>query len=134
MNPMNLNPWAILVAALSTFVLGGVWYSPILFSKAWMEGAGLTEAQVKAGSPARIFGGAFLLALVMSANLAAFLAGPPNLGWGVAAGGLAGVGWVVASLGILYLFERRPLKLFLVNGGYLTLAFVLMGGILGAWK
>jgi hypothetical protein len=40
----------------------------------------------------------------------------------------------VGFLGILYLFEHRPLKLFLVNGGYCMLALVIMGGILGAWK
>jgi hypothetical protein len=33
------------------------------------------------------------------------------------AGGLAGIGWVAASPGILYLFEGRSFKLFLINAG-----------------
>jgi hypothetical protein len=133
MENLTLNPWAILVAGVSAFVLGGAWYSPILFVKPWLAGAGLTEEEVRRGNPAKIFGLSFVLTLVMSANLAAFLSGPPNLAWGLAAGALAGV-WVVGFLGILYLFEHRPLKLFLVNGGYCMLALVIMGGILGAWK
>ena len=56
MSEMHLNPWAILAAAGSTFVLGGVWYSPILFARAWMDGAGLSEEQVKGGNLARILG------------------------------------------------------------------------------
>ena len=32
------------------------------------------------------------------------------------------------------LFERRPLSYHLINGGYLTIAFVVMGLILGLWR
>ena len=39
--------------------------------------------------------------------------------------------WVAASLGISYLFEQRPLKLWLINGGYHTLQFTLYGAIIG---
>jgi hypothetical protein len=134
MSDVVLNPWAILAAALSTFILGGVWYSPILFARPWMEGAGLSEEDVKNGNMSRILGGAFVLSLVMAANLAAFLSGPPNLVWGMTAGALAGFGWVAMALGVIYLFERRPLKLFLVNAGYQVVAFVVMGAILGVWK
>jgi len=38
------------------------------------------------------------------------------------------------GLGIVALFERRPLSYSLINGGYLTLALTLMGAILGAWR
>ncbi len=134
MNEIQLNPWAILVATVSAFLIGGIWYSPILFSRAWMKAAGLSEEEVQQGNMAKIFGLSFLLILVMAVNLAAFLSGPPDLVWGMTAGALAGIGWVAASLGVLYLFEHRPLKLFLVNAGYLVLAFIVMGGILGAWK
>lgn len=134
MSAIQLNPWAILVAAISAFVIGGTWYSPILFSKAWLKAAGLSEDELQRGNMAKIFGLSFLLTLVMATNLAAFLSGPPNLVWGMTAGALAGIGWVAASLGVLYLFEHRPLKLFLVNAGYLAVAFIVMGAILGAWK
>ena len=42
-----------------------------------------------------------------------------------------GLCWVAASFGINYLFERRPLNLWLINGGYHTLQFTLFGLILG---
>jgi hypothetical protein len=124
-----------LVAALSTFLVGGLWYSPLLFARPWMAANGLTDADLKKGGLGRIFGGSFALALVSALNLAFFLAdGKPDLGWGLAAGALAGVGWVATSLGATYLFERKPLRLYLINAGYHAVTFTLMGGILGVWK
>lgn len=134
MDQLHFNPWAILTATVSAFVLGGVWYSPILFAKAWMEGAGLDEQQLKQGNAGRIFGGAFVLTLVMAVNLAAFLGPKADLAFGVFAGFATGLGWVATALGVTYLFEHRPLKLWLVNSGYQIVAFTLMGAILGAWK
>lgn len=131
----EINVWAILAAAVACFLVGGVWYSPILFLKPWMEGCKLTEAELNAGNMGKIFGGAFVLSLLMAANLAAFLADPKtDMAWGATAGFLAGFGWASLGLGVLYLFERRPLRLWLVNAGYLTVSFVLMGAILGAWR
>ncbi|MEO0341740.1 MAG: DUF1761 domain-containing protein, partial [Bacteroidota bacterium] len=54
--------------------------------------------------------------------------------WGLIGGVLAGFGWVALSLGMIYLFERRSFKLFLINAGYLVVSFTLMGIILGLWK
>lgn len=129
------NFLAALVAALSTFLVGGLWYSPLLFARPWMELNGLTDADLKRGGMAKIFGGSFMLALVASLNLAFFLAdGKRDLAWGATAGALAGVGWVATAFGSTYLFERKPFKLFLINAGYHAVTFVLMGAILGAWK
>lgn len=134
MDQLHFNPWAILLATVSAFVLGGVWYSPILFAKAWMDGAGLNEEQLKQGSPGKIFGGALVLTLVMAVNLAAFLGPKADLAFGVFAGFATGLGWVAMAFGVTYLFEHRPLKLWLVNAGYQVVAFTVMGAILGAWR
>ena len=40
---------------------------------------------------------------------------------------------MAASFGINYLFERKSLKLFLINAGYHTLQFTLIGLILALW-
>lgn len=133
MDPSSINVWAILVAALSSFLLGGLWYSPILFARPWMAANGLTEDELKKANPVKIFGPSLLLALVMATNLAFFLGPEATLGWGLGAGALAGFGWVAASTAITYLFERKPMKLFLINGGYQAIALTMMGGILGVW-
>ena len=130
----TLNIWAILVAAISAFVLGGIWYSPLLFAGAWKRANGFGSENTPTATP-KVFILSFVLSLVMSANLAMFLNDPKTtLAWGATAGFLAGFGWVAMGMGIVALFERRPLSYVLINGGYLTLALVLMGVILGAWR
>ncbi len=131
----TLNWFAVTTAALSTFVLGGLWYSPLLFAKAWMKAGGLTEEDVKKGNPIAIFGLSLVAAFVMSLNLALFLNGPGTTPvWGLTAGLLAGAGWVAMALVVIGLFERRRTAWILINGGYMILAFGVMGLIIGAWR
>src|SRR5262245_14787014 len=90
----SVNYLAVLTAALSTFLIGGLWYSPLLFQRAWMKANNLTEADLNTGGQARIFGLAFVLAVVMAMNLAMFLNAPDTTtAWGATAGGLSAI-WV----------------------------------------
>jgi hypothetical protein len=130
----DINWLAVLAAAISTFALGGLWYSPAMFMKAWQRGAGLTDDQLqKGGHPGKIYGGAFVLSLIAAAVFALFLGPKPDVGFAIAAGFAAGLCWVATSFGINYLFEHKGLCLFLVNGGYHTVQFTLFGLILGLW-
>lgn len=129
-----LNIWAVLVSALSTFLIGGLWYSPALFGKAWMKENNLTEEDLKKGNMAKIFGLAFVLGLVSAVNLAMFLGEEADMSSGAFYGFLAGFGWVATFVGTHYLFERKSFKLFLINAGYSVVALTIMGLIIGAWR
>lgn len=128
MNTINL--WAVLVAAVSSFLLGGLWYGP-LFGKAWNAAAGMDPQ--KQGHPAKIFGGAFVFSLLAAAVFAWFLGPQPPLSFAVCRGVLVGFGLVAASFGINYLFAQRGLRLWLIDGGYHTVQFALFGLVLGLW-
>lgn len=126
----DVNYLAVLLAALSAFVLGGLWYSA-LFAKQWAALCGQSEETLKSGSMPLTFGGAFLLNLLAAYVLAMFVAGMA-LEAAALAGLSVGLCWVATSFGVSYLFERRPLGLWLINAGYFTLHFTAMGAILGA--
>lgn len=136
MDLSTINWLAVIVAAISMFLLGGLWWSPALFYRQWLEANGFTEEQIEAGAnPPKTFGFSFLFALIMSANLAMFLNDPSTTtAFGAMAGFLAGFGWVTMGIGIVALFEQRPWKYMLINGGYMTVAMTLMGTILGWWR
>jgi hypothetical protein len=68
----TLNWLAVLTAAFSTFMLGGLWYGP-LFGRVWMRASGMTEEKAKLGSPVKIFGISFALQLVAAALGVIFL-------------------------------------------------------------
>ena len=133
MNFHTLNIWAIVAASISAFMLGGLWYSPVLMGTAWKRANGFTADPPPAG--ARGFLIAFVLSLVMAINLAMFLNAPTTtLAFGAMAGFLAGAGWVLVGIGIVAVFEHKSWKYVVINGGYLTVALTVMGAILGGWR
>jgi membrane-associated HD superfamily phosphohydrolase len=135
MEDMYINHLAVAVSAASSLALGGLWYSPLLFSKAWQKEAGLTEEQLKKSNPVKTMGITLVLAFVMSYNLAFFLGdAKTDWQWGLTAGFLAGFGWAALSIAVMALFEMRSFRYILINGGYISLWFSLIGFILGVWR
>jgi hypothetical protein len=124
---------AVIVATIIAFVIGGLWYSPLLFAKPWMAANRLTDGDLRGRNMGLVFGTAFVLLLLAAIVLAMFLGDKATAGSGVLAGLLVAAGWVVTSLGVLYLFEARPMRLWLINSGYLAVTFLVMGALLGAW-
>jgi hypothetical protein len=125
---------AVLAAAVLSFLIGGAWYSPILFGKVWLREAGLSEERARQAKMGQVFGFAALASLVMAFNLAAFIGPKASLAFGLFAGFATGFGWVAMALGVIYLFEQRSLKLWIINSGYQVLTLTLMGGLIGAWR
>jgi hypothetical protein len=126
----EVNYLAIAIAAVATFALGGLWYSPALFGKAWQREVGLSDEQLARGNMLRIFGSALVLSVIASFVFALFLGPRPSMPLGLGAGFSAGLCWVASSFGMNYLFARRSLKLFFIDGGYHTLQFTLIGVVL----
>ncbi len=125
-----MNNWAIFFAALSSFLLGGLWYSPMLFGKAWnRENGGVPHT----GHPAKVFGVSFAFAFIAAHAFAYWIGPAPALEAALKAGALAGLGLVAASFGINYQFAQRSYKLWLIDGGYHAIQFLLFGLILGLW-
>ena len=119
----------ILASALSSFLLGGLWYGP-LFGAAWRRSLGRSADELDTRAMRRVFLFSFLLAVVAATTMAVFLGPQPELINGLVTGLGAGIGWLFPLLGILYLFEARPFAALLINGTYCTLALMLMGAIL----
>jgi hypothetical protein len=120
----------VVLAAASSFLLGGLWYSPGMFGRVWQRESGAPQ---QPGHPAKVFGISFVLSLISAYVFAMFIGPRPGLGFAAGAGFGAGLCWVAASFGINYLFASRSFKLWLVDGGYHTAQFTLYGVVLGLW-
>ncbi len=122
---------AVLLCGVASMLLGALWYSPLLFARRWQAGAGLSDEALASGNMALIYGLAFLLSLIAAYVFGMFLGPDMPLAACVGAGAAAGICWVAASFGISYLFERRSVAHWLINGGYHAIQFTLFGLILG---
>ena len=136
METMYINHWAVIVCAALNLVVGAIWYSPALFYKAWKNENNLSDEEIKRkAKPALTYTLAFIFALIISYNLAFFLGDDKtDWVWGMSAGFLAGFGWSTLIFTIVALFEFRSWRYILINGGYITVYFTLIGLILGAWR
>lgn len=123
---------AVLLCGVATLVIGGLWYSPLLFAKAWVRESGQPEEILRSGNPAVRFGLTFVLGLIGGAVFAMFIGNTMTTAQAAAAGAACGIAWVAGSYGINYLFEHRSLKLWLINGGYHAVQYTVFGAIIGA--
>ena len=122
---------ASIIAAVGSFVLGGLWYSPMLFAKAWQHDTGLSDEQLIRSNKAKIFGLSFICCLFAAVTFSMVLGPDPALGFAVGAGACAGIFWVFGSFVVNYQFELKPARLLFINGGYHAVQFTLYGLILG---
>lgn len=124
----------IVLAAVAGFILGGAWYSPPLFGHAWARESGTPEAHNPDPKAQIQFFVILLVLLALAASVLSYA-----LRWHGDAGAVAGletgaVGSLlaVAVVGMDTLFERKSLRLFLINAGYYVVSFCVMGAIVGA--
>lgn len=136
MGGIHINHWAVLICAVANLAVGALWYSPMLFYRTWMKENNFTEETVKHKfNPLKIYGLSFVLSLIISYNLAFFLGDDKtNASWGATAGFLSGFGFSALIFSVIALFEQRSWKYILVNGGFITVYFTLIGFIIGAWR
>jgi Protein of unknown function (DUF1761) len=128
---LDINWLAVLVAALATFLLGGLWYGP-MFGRIWRVAEGQIAPPNKGEKhPAFVYGLSFVLMLIAAATLAVALEPDPNVPRSVTVGLAVGIGWVATAFGVNYLFAGRRFALFAVDAGYNVVLFALMGLIIG---
>ena len=132
---MHINHLAVFVCAIANLAVGALWYSPALFYRTWQKENKLSDEDIKKSNPAKTYGLGFVLALVISYNLAFFLGDDKtDWVWGTTAGFLAGFGWAAMVFTIIALFEQRSWRYIFINGGYIVVYFTLIGFILGIWR
>ena len=133
----GINYLAIVIAILINMGLGALWYSPVLFAKPWMAANGFTEESIKeAGGATKGYVVSIIVSVVVALAIASFAkaADSDTAIEGLMLGLAAGLGFVATTAGVSYLFESRPLKLYLINAGYPVVSFALMGLLIGAWQ
>lgn len=129
---MEVNFLAVVLAAVATFFMGFLWYT-VFFGKIWQKEIGMKDGG-KADPPnmGKLLVGSFIIELVMAYLLAMFIGPDADMFFGLFAGLATGLGFVSLAFAISYMYEGKSMKLWLINAGYNTVIFSLMGAIIGA--
>ncbi len=129
----HINWLGALVSAVVAFVLGAIWYSPLMFARPWQRALGLTDEEIRSGHVGRTFAAAFVAMVVAAAGFSLVLGQGAGIATGLHWGLGIGLLFVATSLAIHNAFERRPLYYWAINSGFNLVQFLVYGLILGAW-
>lgn len=129
MNLFDVNWIAVFGAAACGFVVGGIWYGPVM-GKRWMGAVGLTEEDIQGSNMGLIYGCTFALSLLASWTLAhTFATYAIDLSFltkVLTALGVA-LGFIVPAIGTNYLFSQKSKALFFIDATYWLLFYTAMG-------
>jgi hypothetical protein len=160
---MEINFLALLVSALTTLVIGFIWYHPKVFGTIWMKESGVTEEKIKGGNMAVIFLSslvyAFLITLILQVlvihqyGAIGMVGGDPTIAkpsyaefmadygnafrsykHGALHGFITGLFLALPVIGTNALYERRSFKYTLVTGGFWIVCCTIMGAIICGWQ
>jgi hypothetical protein len=134
MSFLQFNHLHILTVAVLQWLLGALWYSPVLFAKPW---SAMVDVPSEAKKNRMILGmiASFVGNLVLSFLLMHVLwwAGGDSLKRGAFVGFVLWAGFIFAPLSAQYIYEGRPFKLFAINTGYWLIALSASGALLARW-
>jgi hypothetical protein len=146
----HINYLAVLVAGIVIFILGGLWYSPVLFAKRWLALQGRTEEQMKAQAASAnmplMYASAFVTGLLIAWTLALILAhigrdpmmteagGGVSVMHGAIIGFMCWLGFAATTSYATALFSGKSKELWFIDSAYNLVSFVLAGIILAAWR
>src|SRR5688572_6334114 len=122
---VEINYWAVLIAGLSSMVVGSIWYMPAVFGKSWMKMTGVKmNKTMSTGESISLYGMTLIASLITAYILAhvAFLShhlfNNSFLQDTVTTAFWLWLGFVAARFLVHDLFEGRPRKLTLLNVGH----------------
>ena len=160
---MEINYLAILVAALSSFVVGFIWYNPKVFGTIWMNEIGMTDEKAKQSNMVKMFGFTFIFALLFAfmmqvltihqfgamgmiggdaskalpsynAFMVDYMDAFRTYKHGAFHGFISGLFLALPIVAINALFEQKSWKYIFVTAGYWVVLMTIMGAIVCGWK
>jgi hypothetical protein len=160
---MEINYLAILVAALSSFVVGFIWYNPKVFGTIWMNEIGMTDEKARQSNMVKMFGFTFIFALMYAfmmqvltihqfgamgmiggdaskalpsynAFMADYMDAFRTYKHGAFHGFISGLFLALPIVATNALFEQKSWKYTFVTAGYWVVLMTIMGAIICGWK
>lgn len=126
----------VLIGAVVAFGLGFLWYT-VLFGKVWKAESGVTDEQAQSDM-ARTHGLAFLMIAILCYGVNTYInyheVAEQTFTHGGFHGGMLALIYALPAVAINYLYQKKSLKLFLIDGAYILAFMALAGAVMAALK
>lgn len=135
----HVNVWAVLVAGVVVFLLGGLWYTA-LFGKKWQALHGYSPekmAQMQAKRPPPVFFGIMVVCYIVLAlifSIVAGLVGVTTAGGGVLLGLILWIAPTAALKMTDHIASDKPFGAYVIDASFQLIALLTTGAIVGAWR
>jgi Protein of unknown function (DUF1761) len=135
----ELNWLAVIVGAIIYFVLGALWYSPVLLGRPWQRSIGWDPERTPPEMSAVTYVVPLLAYIVMAVatGLLAAATGSDSLGEGVVLGLVTGIGFAAMHSLVDATFDPnkpRPWVWFAINATYHALGLMVVAIIVSVWR
>ena len=135
MQLVGMNAYAIVLAAIVSFMFGWLWYG-VLFSVAWLEACGKSREEMKGDTPSPTpfiisFVGLVVMACVLAGVLRHLGTDQVTLRGGVVTGVFMWLGFVITTMVVNNAFRGAKPSLTLIDGGHWLGVLILQGAVIG---
>ena len=120
---------SVVFAATAAFIVGAVWYSPMLFLGRWTAEAGINPNQ-EISNPVKVYGLTFLYTLLASFSMSVILPSGTDVLTAISTALVLGVGIVAGSLGINYQFAMNSTVHWFIDSGFHIVRLVVIALVL----
>jgi hypothetical protein len=135
----QINYLAVGVAAIIFWCVGSAWFSPLLMSALWVAELKRHNVLLQRPSSNTLL---TKMLLTFGANLLASLAmawlvvmtNSSTVSSGLMLGIITVLGFAVTTLGQVFIWENRSVKLFLIDIGYPALGIIITAVLLSVWR
>ena len=135
----TINFWPILISAITSFGIGALWYSPMLFGKEWMELMKLNSSDINSIGTKSMAGSyaIHIIANIVSFGVLAFIiaiSSATGASDGAFIGFIAWLGFAAPIAVSNLLWRRDSIKLVAIDTLQILIGLIVSGAIIGAWK
>lgn len=124
------------IGGIAAFMLGFAWYT-VLFGKAWQAETGITDEQAQSGMGIT-HGGALLMMIIISYGINTMInyhdIESQTFVHGAFHGATMMLGMGIPLMVINYLYQKKSIKLMLIDGTYAVAFSALSGAVMAALK
>lgn len=137
-----VNWAAVIISAVVYMAIGFAWYSDAIFGKQYRKLMGVSESSMKPGKDfmmkMMVLGtlSALIMAYVLTHNIvfSGSYLGASGVGLGLMTGFWNWLGYQAIIFINGYLYEKKTLKLTVINASYMLIALLVMGAIIAVWR